>query len=39
MSKAVMLSVRLRAGTMWTLKDGRVVKLLVAIENGGDGDD
>lgn len=25
-------------GYEWTLKDGRVVKLLVAIENGGDGD-
>ncbi len=25
-------------GYKWTLKDGRVVKLLVAIENGGDND-
>lgn len=25
-------------GYEWTLKDGRVVKLLVAIENGGDKD-
>lgn len=26
-------------GYEWTLKDGRVVKLLVAIENGCDGDE
>ena len=26
-------------GYEWTLKDGRVVKLLVAIENGGDSDE
>ena len=25
-------------GYEWTLKDGRVAKLLVAIENGGDND-
>lgn len=25
-------------GYEWTLKDGRVVKLLVSIENGGDSD-
>ena len=30
---------RTSGGYKWTLEDGRVVKLLVAIENGGDSDE